>query len=55
LKQFLQREGFVVEFAHEGRAGLEMALHGQFDLVVLDVMLPGIGCGRLFSQAFQPA
>ena len=42
LKQFLHREGFIVEFAHEGRAGLEMALHGQFDLLVLDVMLPGM-------------
>ncbi|MEP6538230.1 MAG: response regulator transcription factor [Bryobacteraceae bacterium] len=42
LRQFLQREGFNVEFAHEGRAGLEMALHGQFDLLVLDVMLPGM-------------
>ncbi len=42
LKQFLHREGFTVEFANEGRAGLEMALHGQFDLLVLDVMLPGM-------------
>lgn len=42
LKQFLQREGFSVEFAHDGKAGLDMALHGGFDLVVLDVMLPGM-------------
>lgn len=32
LDQFLQREGFTVEFAHEGRGGLKMALHGQFHL-----------------------
>jgi two-component system response regulator CpxR len=42
LRTFLQREGFQPEFAHEGRAGLERALQGGFDLVVLDVMLPGI-------------
>ena len=42
LKTFLQREGFQPEFAHEGRAGLDRALQGGFDLIVLDVMLPGI-------------
>lgn len=42
LRTFLQREGFRPEFAHEGRAGLERALEGGYDLVVLDVMLPGI-------------
>jgi two-component system response regulator CpxR len=42
LKQFLQREGFQVECAHEGRSGLELAAQGQVELVVLDVMLPGM-------------
>ncbi len=42
LKQFLQREGFQVEFAHEGKSGLELAMSAQSDLVVLDVMLPGM-------------
>jgi two-component system, OmpR family, response regulator CpxR len=42
LRTFLQREGFQPEFVHEGRAGLELALHGGFDLIVLDVMLPGL-------------
>lgn len=42
LREFLQREGFSVEFAHEGHAGLAKAEEGSFDLVVLDVMLPGI-------------
>ena len=34
--------GFEVEYAAEGHAGLKMALSGTFDLVLLDVMLPGI-------------
>jgi two-component system OmpR family response regulator len=42
LTEFLQREGFTVECAHEGRQGLEMAPRPGVDLVVLDVMLPGI-------------
>ena len=42
LRTFLQREGFQPEFVHDGRAGLERALEGEYDLVVLDVMLPGI-------------
>jgi len=42
LGEFLQREGFHVEFEHEGLRGLEKALEPGVDLVVLDVMLPGI-------------
>jgi two-component system response regulator CpxR len=42
LSQFLQREGFAVECEHEGNAGLTRALAGGYDLIVLDVMLPGL-------------
>jgi two-component system, OmpR family, response regulator CpxR len=42
LREFLEREGFKIEFAHSGTAGLEAALRGGFDIVVLDVMLPGL-------------
>jgi two-component system response regulator CpxR len=42
LRTFLEREGFQPEFAHDGRGGLDRALQGGFDLIVLDVMLPGI-------------
>src|ERR1700692_417371 len=41
LERFLQKEGFHVESAFDHRAGLEAALHGEHDLVILDVMLPG--------------
>src|ERR1051325_951490 len=40
LKEFLHREGFFVFLEHDGAAGLERALGGRFDLIVLDVMLP---------------
>jgi two-component system response regulator CpxR len=42
LIEFLKREGFAVECEHEGQRGLEKALQPGVDLVVLDVMLPGI-------------
>ena len=42
LGEFLEREGFAVEFAHDGPAGLEKAVSGAADLVVLDVMMPGL-------------
>ena len=38
----LRHEGYQVDKAEEGRAGLEQALAGQYDLVLLDIMLPGL-------------
>jgi two-component system response regulator CpxR len=40
LAELLQREGFDVQMEHDGAKGLERARSGQFDLIVLDVMLP---------------
>jgi two-component system response regulator CpxR len=42
LGEFLRREEFTVECEHEGYRGLEKARGAGVDLVVLDVMLPGI-------------
>ena len=36
----LKYEGYQVEKALDGRQGLELALSGEFDLVLLDIMLP---------------
>jgi two-component system response regulator ArlR len=38
----LEHEGYAVEMAYDGRVGLEMALSGSFDLIILDVMLPSL-------------
>jgi two-component system OmpR family response regulator len=40
LRRGLIGDGFVVEVAGDGVTGLELARHGDFDAVVLDVMLP---------------
>jgi two-component system response regulator CpxR len=42
LREFLEREGFRVTLEHDGARGLEIALSGSFDLIVLDLMLPGL-------------
>jgi two-component system response regulator CpxR len=42
LGEFLSREGFAVSCEHEGTRGLERAAQPGVDLVVLDVMLPGL-------------
>jgi two-component system, OmpR family, response regulator len=42
LRRGLAAEGFVTESAGDGLTGLALARDGDFDAVVLDVMLPGI-------------
>ena len=37
----LDAEGFAVEVAADGADGLWMATEGRYDLIVLDIMLPG--------------
>src|SRR5437867_4860742 len=39
--EYLQPEGYTVEAIHNGERGVDRALEGEHDLVVLDVMLPG--------------
>ena len=38
----LRAEGYAVEVADDGRKGLDRASTTDFDLVLLDVMLPGL-------------
>ena len=42
LTEFLKREGLMLECEHDGKRGLDRALHGGHNLVLLDVMLPGL-------------
>ena len=48
LRKGLQEAGFVVDLAHNGIDGLHLAMESDYDLIVLDGMLPGIdGLGLL--------
>ena len=42
LCELLGQDGFATEAARDGPSGLEFALTGVYDLIVLDVMLPGL-------------
>ncbi|WP_462412802.1 response regulator transcription factor [Neobacillus sp. Marseille-QA0830] len=42
LKMELEYEGYLVTVEHDGKAGLERALETDVDLILLDVMLPGL-------------
>ena len=41
-KDYLELSGFEVEIENDGEAGLAKALHEDFDLLILDLMLPGV-------------
>lgn len=41
-KDYLELSGFTVEVEHDGMKGLSRALAEEFDLFILDLMLPGI-------------
>ena len=41
-RDYLEANGYEVEIAFDGKSGLDRALESDFDLVILDVMLPGI-------------
>ena len=42
LQKGLRAEGFAVDLVHNGAIGLESARQGDYDAIVLDVMLPGL-------------
>ncbi|SNT29222.1 DNA-binding response regulator, OmpR family, contains REC and winged-helix (wHTH) domain [Asanoa hainanensis] len=47
LQRGLQAEGFAVDVAGDGPSGLELARHGEYDAMILDVMLPGLSGYRV--------
>tara|TARA_R110001583_G_scaffold43034_1_gene136805 strand:- start:12842 stop:13510 length:669 start_codon:yes stop_codon:yes gene_type:complete len=56
LKQGLEEESYAVDVAEEGKKGLELALSGEYDLLLLDWMIPGLSgievC-RQFRKQFK--
>ena len=57
IRAFLARafaaEGFVVDVAADGEQGLQRALSGSYDSVVLDLLLPGPGGLEVLRQLHQ--
>ena len=50
LRQGLVEAGFVADLARTGTDGLHLALTGDYDLLVLDVMLPGLNGWQLLQS-----
>jgi len=50
VRRGLQPEGFTVDIAHDGVDGLWRATEGSYDVVVLDLMLPGLNGYRVCSD-----
>lgn len=41
VRDYLEIDGFVCEMAHRGDEGLTLALTREYDLIIIDIMLPG--------------
>ncbi|MDA8216403.1 MAG: response regulator transcription factor [Dehalococcoidales bacterium] len=58
IELYLQKDGYRVAIADDGRAGLEMARRLKPDLVILDLMLPGLDgvqvCRQLRTESTVP-
>lgn len=55
LKQGLEEESYSVDVAEDGKKGLQMALSGEYDVLLVDWMLPGmsgIEIARNFRKTF---
>ena len=57
-KDYLELSGFQVEIENDGEKGLEAAMSENFDLIILDLMLPGIDgfeiCRRIRDEKNIP-
>ena len=57
LKASLEDEGFAVDVAYDGDTGLEMGLSESYDVITLDIMLPGMNgynvCGELRAAGIR--
>lgn len=49
-KDYLELSGFVVEVANDGNTGLKQALEEDYDLIILDLMLPGVDGFEICKQ-----
>lgn len=58
LRMYLEKEGYLIDEAPDGETALQKALEQDYDLILLDVMLPGMDgievCGKLRQTKSTP-
>jgi len=50
IKKGLEEETYAVDVAYDGEDGLHLGVEGQYDLIILDIMLPKIDGLEVLSQ-----
>ena len=50
LKHALEAHGYAVDVAGDGALGLQMALTGRYQVVVLDILLPSVNGFKICEQ-----
>lgn len=59
IAEYFEALGYVLDFAQDGKQGLDLALNHNYDVIILDVMLPRLDgfsvCAQYKEQAAQPA
>jgi DNA-binding response OmpR family regulator len=53
IKKGLEEQSFVVDVAYDGQAGKQLAFQNQYDIILLDVVLPHINGLQLCAQIRQ--
>ncbi|GIP26227.1 DNA-binding response regulator [Paenibacillus sp. J23TS9] len=52
-RDYFELNSFIVDLCHSGTEGLDLALHSDYDLVIIDLQLPGMNGFDLCSQIRQ--
>lgn len=52
-RDYFELNGFLVDLCHTGDEGLQLALHGDYSLIIVDLQLPGMNGFDLCSQIRQ--
>lgn len=50
MREFFEQNGHTLDCVHDGSSGLQRAVDQHYDLVILDVMLPGMNGFTLLNQ-----
>lgn len=53
LKEVLEKEGYHVNLALDGRRGYQLSLTGEFDLIILDLLLPSMSGDEVLKALRQ--